>query len=216
MKRVLATGFGRFPGAPANPSQGLMAALGLARRPALNGIEIVTAVLPVTWAGALPALRGLIERHEPDAIVMFGLAGRSRTIRIETRAVNLGDGLRPDAFGQVHAGRALDSGEPFARMSRGSMQRLRQAIAAVGAGVALSRDAGTYLCNAALWTALGAAPAGLPVVFIHVPPLARRMPKARLQRRRLTRSQLLGAALATIRVMGARQGLTTSDDQIQD
>jgi len=115
MKRIIVTGFGRFPGAASNPSQDLVAALGRMRRPALDDVEIVTAVLPVTWAGGLPILRALIADHRPDAVVMFGLAGRSRTLRIETRAVNLGHGLRPDASRRVHSG-TLEPGGPIARL----------------------------------------------------------------------------------------------------
>ena len=197
MKRVVVTGFGRFPGAASNPSQDLVAALGRMRRPALDDVEIVTAVLPVTWAGGLPILRALIADHRPDAVVMFGLAGRSRTLRIETRAVNLGHGLRPDASRRVRSG-TLEPGGPIARLSRARMQQLRQAMTATRAPVAFSRDAGTYLCNAALWTALAATPASLRVVFIHLPPLARRLPKGRLRRPRLTRPMLLRAAIAAI------------------
>ena len=198
MKRLLVTGFGRFPGAPANPSQGLVAALGRSRRPGLSDVELVRDVLPVTWAAAPPALRRLIENHRPDAIVMFGLVSRSRSLRIETRAVNLGDSLRPDASHRVHEGRALAPGDPFALMSRCSLQRLRQAVERAGAPVTLSRHAGTYLCNAALWSALAATPAAIPVVFIHVPPVARRLPKARLRHRRPTAATLLKAAIAAL------------------
>ena len=198
MRRLLVTGFGRFPGAPANPTQALVAALARRRRPALVGIELITAVLPVTWAGAPAQLRALIAAHRPDAVLMFGLAGRARRLRLETRAVNRGEGLRADAAGQVHMGPALECGGPSARLVRGPMMRLHRAIAETGAPVALSRNAGTYLCNAALWTALAATPKDLPVAFIHVPPLVRRRPKAPGRRPGLDFAVLVTAAVAAM------------------
>jgi len=201
MSRLLVTGFGRFPGAPANPTQALVAALARRRRPALAGIELITAVLPVTWAGAPAQLRELIAAHRPDAVLMFGLAGRARRLRIECRAVNRGESLRADAAGRVHAGGGLDPAGPNARLVRGSMMRLRRAIAETGAPVVLSRDAGTYLCNAALWTALAATPKDLPVAFIHVPPLMRRLPKRRLRRPRPDLGMVARASIAALIVL---------------
>ena len=198
MRRLLVTGFGRFPGAPANPTQALVAALARRRRPALAGIELITAVLPVTWAGAPAQLRALIAAHRPDAVLTFGLAGRARRLRLETRAVNRGEGLRADAAGQVHMGPALDREGPRARFVRGSMMRLRRAITEAGAPVELSRNAGTYLCNAALWTALAAVPKDLPMAFIHVPPLARRRPKTPSRRPGLDFAELVTAAVAAM------------------
>ena len=36
---------------------------------------LVTAVLPVTFAGAAERLAGLIEEHSPDVVIATGLAG---------------------------------------------------------------------------------------------------------------------------------------------
>jgi pyroglutamyl-peptidase len=69
----------------------------------------------------------------------------------------------------------LVEGGPAALPSRCDRVALTEAIAATGAPVRLSRHAGTYLCNAALWTALQAAGREMPVAFIHVPP-AERLP----------------------------------------
>jgi len=198
MRRLLVTGFGRFPGAPANPTQALVAALARRRRPALAGIELIAAVLPVTWAGAPAQLRELIAAHRPDAVLMFGLAGRARCLRLECRAVNRGESLRADAAGRVHAGGGLEPGGPNTRLVRGSTMRLRRAVAKTGAPVVLSRDAGNYLCNAALWTALAATPKDLPVAFIHVPPLARRRPKTPDRRPGLDFAELVTAAVAAM------------------
>jgi pyroglutamyl-peptidase len=110
---------------------------------------------------------------------MFGLHGRARGVRIELRAANRAHEAAPDAEGQLCGRAVLDEGGPAALASRCDRAALAAAIAATGARVRLSHDAGTYLCNAALWTALQATGSETPVAFIHVPP-TERLPAASL------------------------------------
>ena len=93
---VLVTGFGPFPGAPSNPTQQLVARLARLRRPATAALRLVTHVFPTSYAAVDQQLAGLIDKHQPDAIVMFGLAGRSKAIRIETLARNRTTRVYPD------------------------------------------------------------------------------------------------------------------------
>ena len=177
-----------------------MRALGRVRRPALANLEIETHVLPVTWRGTQAMLGKLWERAAPDAIVMFGLAGSARSIRVETRAVNAANRLRADAEGRTATRAALLPGGPSAMRSRVDARRVLASIRASGASGAravISVDAGTYLCNAALWSALTQADARTAVLFIHVPPVARRVPVSRA-RKRPTQSGLVRAAVAAL------------------
>jgi pyroglutamyl-peptidase len=186
-RRILVTGFGAFPGAPVNPTEALIAALRTARLP---GIALEPYVLPVTWAGTGAALTGLIARHAPAAIMMFGLARGSRMLRLETRAVNAATTAHPDAEGVVQAMAVPWPDGPPARHARADLAAVLAAVRASGAPARLSRDAGTYLCNAALWTALAATDERTPVLFIHVPQVR--------DGGRLTPEGLLAAAVAAI------------------
>jgi pyroglutamyl-peptidase len=170
---MLVTGFGAFPGAPVNPTQDLMRSL---REAGLPGLALETHVLPVTWAGTGAALGELIARLEPDAVLMFGLARRARALRVETRARNAATTIHPDADGFLHPTAKPWPGEPAFRDVRADAAAVLAAIRATGAPARLSLDAGTYLCNAALWTALAATDAKTPVLFVHVPPLSPRGP----------------------------------------
>jgi hypothetical protein len=87
-KVILVTGFGPFPGAPFNPTGQLVERLARLRRPALNDVTIVPHVFQTSYAAVDHDLPKLIARHKPDALLMFGLASRSKTLRIETRARN--------------------------------------------------------------------------------------------------------------------------------
>lgn len=188
-RRILVTGFAAFPGAPRNPTETLVRRLRAVRRPALDGIAVSAHVLPVTWEALRRMLDDLRRTTRPDAIVMFGLAGSASTLRVEALARNTANRLRPDAAGRTAPSAALASGGRAALRARADLPRIMAAIRATGAPVRLSHDAGDYLCNAALWTAIGTTGPSTPVVFVHVP---------RLRECRRDADALLRAVIAVI------------------
>jgi pyroglutamyl-peptidase len=196
---ILVTGFGRFPGAPINPTAQLVKRLARLRRPALAGHTIVAHVFTTSYAAVDQQLAKLVGQLRPDAIVMFGLAGRSDALRIETLARNRTLRVLPDAAGSVpkrasieHGGEAMRGRAPFATLAA--------AIRTTGLRVRLSADAGRYVCNYTYWRALEATrqPGGPVVVtFVHVPALrARRYTGGKLLRP--THAQLLRGAQAVV------------------
>ncbi len=169
MLTVLATGFGAFPGARRNPSADLMAALEHRKaRFASFGIKIETRVLPVLYAEIAPRLAKLAAEVKPDAILHFGLAGRCETISIETRACNRVSLSAPDTGGARARQSCLARGGATVLRARIPAAQIRAALRRAGIGCDLSRDAGSYLCNMALYHSL-AAPAPICVGFIHIP-----------------------------------------------
>ena len=172
---ILITGFGPFPGAPFNPTARLV--LALARR--RHHVRRVAHVFRVSYAAVDRELPALLEREKPDALVMFGLAGRTKHLRVETRARNALTRMVPDVGGYVPVTATIVPGAPATLPLRAPVQRLVLAARAAGAPAALSRDAGRYLCNYLCWRAAEAARTGAPrlVAFIHVP----RVRRARVQ-----------------------------------
>ncbi len=169
MLTVLATGFGAFPGARQNPSAALMAAL--ERRKAWFtgfGIKLETRVLPVLYAEIAPRLAKLAAEVEPDALLHFGLAGRRKMISIETRACNRASRLVPDTSGTTTPSFSLVRNGAAVVQARIPAAQILAALHRAGIDGNLSRDAGTYLCNAALYHS---ATARQPpyVGFIHIP-----------------------------------------------
>jgi len=194
MPTILVTGFGPFPGAPFNPTELLAKRLASLRRPALASVRIVPHVFPTSYAAVDRDLPRMIARHKPEALLMFGLATRARTLRVETRARNV-LALLPDATGAAFRRGAIAAGEPAALAMRVPARRLLAAIRATGVPALLSRDAGRYLCNYLCWRATeAAAKKGGPrlAAFVHVPNIARgaRRPS---KRRRLTLDDLTRA-----------------------
>jgi pyroglutamyl-peptidase len=165
MTRILITGFGPFPGAPFNPTMAIVRHLIRSRRPCFAGVERLGRFLPTEW-GMLPGFRKTIRQCQPDAVLMFGLAGRRRMITPEARAVNHASLLRVDADGRKPTSRQLARGGARFRVSTVDPVRMTVAMQRAGLAARVSRDAGDYLCNALLWTALET---GVPAIFVHVP-----------------------------------------------
>jgi pyroglutamyl-peptidase len=172
---ILITGFGPFPGAPFNPTEPLVKELAHRRHPAFTHVRRVAHVFPVSYEAVDRELPALLAREQPDVLLMFGLAGRTKHVRVETRARNALTRLLPDADGQVPIAANIVPGAPATMPIRAPAWRLVLAARAAGVPTALSHDAGRYLCNYLCWRAVEAARDGGPrlVAFIHVPSLRR-------------------------------------------
>jgi pyroglutamyl-peptidase len=171
--KVLIGGFGRFPGAPFNPSGLVARELARRRRPALADTRRLTHVFAVRYADVDRELPVLIARERPDIVLLFGLAGRTRHMRIEQIARNRMSVLFPDAGGYRPAKPAIAPGRAALRNPR-PLARLVEAARQAGVRAVPSRNAGSYLCNYIYGRALAAArTAGGPrlVAFVHVPPV---------------------------------------------
>lgn len=146
------------------------------RRPRLTNIHRIACIFPTSY-GILDAdFPDRVRECRPDVILMFGLALRTRHLRVETMARNVLTASLPDAQRARPARARLTAGATAALCTRAPCIRLLQAIRTARVPAALSRNAGRYLCNALYWRALEAAaqPDGPRlVVFIHVPPVER-------------------------------------------
>jgi pyroglutamyl-peptidase len=173
--RILLTGFGPFPGSSYNPTQPLVARLLRLRRPALGDVELSGHIFPVTYRDVDRQLPELLRAHQPQALLMFGLANRTPYVRIETRARNAVTMLWPDAD-RTRARKGSIAGGADARMFGPHTARLLRAADGTGVDARSSRDAGSYLCNYLSWRAIEATQrSGGPALasFIHVPLIAR-------------------------------------------
>jgi pyroglutamyl-peptidase len=199
---ILITGFGPFPGAPFNPTEPLVREL--VRRQHPSGVRRVAHVFRVSYETVDRELPELLARERPDALVMFGLAARTKHLRIETRARNALTQLLPDAGGHVPMTATIQLEAPPTLALRVPAQRLLMAARSTGVPAALSRDAGRYLCNYLCWRATEAACNGGPQVaaFIHIP-IVRRVQVRPEPPRHLTLDQLVTAGEAIVRAAHA-------------
>lgn len=162
--RLLATGFGPFPGVPVNPSEAIVDRLA-----APAGVRLVRHRLETAW-DALGDVQAMLRGVR--VAVHVGVAPGSRRLRIETVAVDA-PAPAPDVRGRLPR-----SGSSAGRLQRGRAVAMPLVAAARRAGVpaGISGDAGRYLCNALYGVSLAeASRAARPhlAVFVHVPPPAR-------------------------------------------
>jgi pyroglutamyl-peptidase len=198
--RILITGFGPFPGAPFNPTEPLVARLKRLRRPAFSDVEFTGHIFHVTYATVDRELPLLLAQHRPQALLMFGLAGRTARLRVESRARNAVTTLWPDAD-RTRARKGSIVGSADARMFGPHTAKLLRAAVGTGIDARASRDAGSYLCNYLSWRAIEAVSKGdnLRVAsFVHIPLLARDGAARRKGMPRITLDQLVDAGEAML------------------
>jgi pyroglutamyl-peptidase len=134
------------------------------------GRTIVARVLPVTAAAAGPALIQAVHETEPEMILSLGLASGRTHIAIERVAINVLDFLIPDNDGVQVIDEPVVPGGPAAYFSTIPVKAVAEAWKDGGIPGYVSDTAGTYLCNAALYTALHlGAERGIRAGFIHLP-----------------------------------------------
>lgn len=160
---VLVTGFGPFGDNTDNPSALLAHAV-------RDEPGVVGAVLPVTWDGAVAGFADLVERHRPAAALAFGLAAGIDRIRVERVALNLDDSEAPDNGGEVRRGRRIAEDGPVGHWAGLPVDAMVDALRAAGLPAGPSAHAGAYVCNHLFFSARHRWP-GLPMTFIHLPPL---------------------------------------------
>lgn len=174
--RILITGFKPFPGAPYNPTEKLVARLMQLRRPVLSDVDRIAHIFPVAYRAVDRELPELIDIHTPDALLMFGLAARTKYVRIETRARNTVTQIWPDAEHASVRHRAIvahaDSTARFGVHTNQLLQAARQ----TGIDARASLNAGYYLCNYLSWRAIEQTRienGPKLAAFIHVPKMPR-------------------------------------------
>jgi pyroglutamyl-peptidase len=148
-----------------NPSAELARRVAASPRWRRLGIAAQPLILPTTYAALADVLGPVLADETADAVLMIGVAGRSKQVRIERRALNRTSILLPDAASRRAAALTLGGG-PRARQLRASPVRLRAVLRRHAVPCRISQDVGRYLCNAAYFQAL-ASP--FPVLFIHIP-----------------------------------------------
>jgi pyroglutamyl-peptidase len=169
--KLLVTGFGPFPGAPANPTDALVRGLAHAAPETFGAAGFQAVVLPTDYRRSWSILRRLYARFSPDVVVHFGLSGRADAMMVERTARRRCASDRADLVGFApRRGLARRTG-PEALASTLPVEAIVAALSQAGFPAALSDDAGDYVCNATLYRSLAETTASpRRIGFVHVPP----------------------------------------------
>jgi pyroglutamyl-peptidase len=165
---MLLTGFESYGGRSLNPAEQVVKQLDGAE---IRGIRVNGRTLPVDYQGLRRRITRLIEDTQPRAVICLGLWPGTPMLRLERIAVNIADFEIPDNLGHMARGPVVEGGaEAYA--STLPIHAIQDRLLEAGIPARLSASAGTFLCNALMYHALGisaerapAAPSG----FIHLP-----------------------------------------------
>lgn len=158
---ILVTGFAPFAGRAVNGSGTLATAL---EGSEIAGAVVRTLVMPVRWGEPTRVIPQQVEALHPIAILGLG-EGYPAKVTVEAVGANLAIRAK-DTDGKLPQAPRLDAAGPAERPARFRLDPAWFPMAAVP--VLVSRDAGGYLCNEALYAITATT---VPVAgFVHVPP----------------------------------------------
>ncbi len=166
--RALVTAFEAFGGAGANASYAA-----ITRLPArLGTLDIVTALLPTSYARAGATLIREIGRTNPALVLCVGEAGERRELNVERIAINVQDARIADNDGAQPVDAPIIAGAPAAYLATLPVRAIHSALTAAHLPATLSNSAGTFVCNHVFYTLMhfaATAPAKITGGFLHVP-----------------------------------------------
>jgi pyroglutamyl-peptidase len=167
--KLALTGFGAFPGVADNPTQRLIEHF--RQSPSQLPQDTALHLLDVDYRSVGAQIDALL--HEPPrALLLTGYSNLATSITLEARAHGICAPDKPDATGQFPAPFPAERPDLFTRTD---VEALCLALAEEDLPVAISHDAGQYLCNYSYRHALERVEErGLStqVLFVHTPALS--------------------------------------------
>ncbi len=167
--KILLTGFEPYGGRGSNPAYEVMKALD---GRIVHGKTVVGRGLPVTLADMRSRLQALIDEVRPAAVISLGLWPGEPIIRLERIGINIADFEIADNAGVILRDTPVSNGTSAGHWSTLPLRAIETALLREGIPVRISSTAGTFLCNACLFTLmdiLAARGSIFPAGFIHVP-----------------------------------------------
>ena len=165
--KLLLSGFEPFGGETINPSGAVLRAIESAPPP---DIELTTLELAVRGRVSFKLLVTAFERGDYDAWLGLGQAGGRPRLSVERIGVNLLFDRDGESAAVVE--HPLVEGAPVAYFAGLPVREIAERMTAAGAPTAVSSDAGTYICNEALYAMqhhLATVGRDLPSGFVHLP-----------------------------------------------
>lgn len=164
--RVLLTGFEPYGEFPQNSS---WAVAGEVAARGFSGVMVEQ--LPVSFGRVGACLREMVERHNPDVVIMLGQSGGSSVVKIERVALNMMDARIVDNDGCAPCEEFIAPNAPAAYFTQLPIKALCRAVEEKGVAVKISNSCGLYVCNRLYYEALalcGERPQ-MKALFVHLP-----------------------------------------------
>ena len=165
--KILLTGFGPFPNMPINPCIEIVPSI--QHWAQSQSFELCTSILDVTYEGAFDQVQKIVTEFGPHMIVHLGVSSRQDAIHLEQSAINCRNASIPDVQGRRCSNEAISIEYSVTARLRTTLDvpTLQRDLSQLGHPVAVSHDAGQYVCNSLYWQSLHHFE--IPVLFVHIP-----------------------------------------------
>ncbi len=141
--KILLTGFDPFGGEKINPSWEAI------KKANINiiGVDVFKLELPTEFIRSSLELKKMMEKIQPDAVLLFGQAGGRNNISIEKVAINFRNSKSPDNANFAPENEAISSEGADGYFSNLPIDLLVQRLKEANIPSSLSYTAGTFVCN---------------------------------------------------------------------
>lgn len=137
----------------------------------IEGIEIVTELLPVSFSRVADALRKVVERDNVGLIILLGQSAGCDCIKLERTALNMMDSKSADNDGYIPDEEPICQNATPAYFTDVPIKYLCSKIKERGINVKISNSCGLYVCNRLYYEALKICEEkpSVEALFIHLP-----------------------------------------------
>ena len=165
---ALVTGFAPYAGRGRNPAADIAKALD---GRSIADVPIVGRLLPVALDEIAEKAENILNELKPRVVISIGLWPGETMVRIERVGLNLADFEIPDNHGRLASDESLSDNGAAAKLTTLPIRKIEAALLAAGIPSRISNSAGSFLCNACLYSFLSAAERtqGARCGFVHVP-----------------------------------------------
>jgi len=168
-KSIVVTGFEPYGGRRINPAAEVAKALDGEQ---IEGFPVVGAILPVSQRSLRDRLEELLTELRPSIVISLGLAPGEPMIRLERFGLNLLDFEIADNDGARLADAPIEANGVTGVRASLPLRAIERALLDAGIPARLSSSAGTFLCNATLYSLMRILEERFPAMlggFIHLP-----------------------------------------------
>ena len=166
--RALVTGFDPFGSDEVNPSSLAVGRL----RPSIGDVEVMTAILPTSYANSAKVLMAAIDEARPDIVLCVGQAGGRTDLCLERVGINVQDARIRDNDGNQPIDVPVVANGPAAYFATLPIKACVAEMRKAGLPAVVSNTAGTFVCNHILYALMDIIrqqPTPMRGGFLHIP-----------------------------------------------
>ena len=166
--KVLITGFEPFGNSAENSSWAVAEKFADS---VIDGTEIVTALLPVSFSRVAKVIRKEVGKHNPHLLIMLGQSAGIDYVKLERVALNMMDSKGGDNDGRIPCEELIDANGMPAYFTNVPVKQLCVAVEQQGVAAKVSNSCGLYVCNRLYYEALAICKENslMKALFVHLP-----------------------------------------------